>query len=110
MSLTREQIEALKVFDVEPRRSFQAKDGPVVYLRDLCDLALAGLAAPKWIPCSERLPSKWPFVVRWNDDVAEHICDRYEAINHDPDWLSPKDCLDWSKATHWMELPAGPTP
>jgi hypothetical protein len=42
-ALQPEQVEALKVFDTNPRKSFQVEDGPVVYLSDLCDLAAKAL-------------------------------------------------------------------
>ena len=42
-SYSAEQIEALKIFDREPRRSFQVENGPAIYLSDLCDLAIRGL-------------------------------------------------------------------
>lgn len=61
-----------------------------------------------WIPVTNSLPDKWPFVVRWDDYTADHTCNRYEIIDHDPDRPSPQECINWGFATHWMPLPEPP--
>ncbi len=56
-AFTREQLEALRAFDNNPRRSFQAEGGPIIYLSDLIDLAQGSLLSE-----TATIPEGWKLV------------------------------------------------
>lgn len=65
-------------------------------------MALRPEARDPWVSVKDRLPEKGQLIViRWDDDTAENICDRYEAIEY-MKW--DENGVDWNCATHWMPV------